>query len=75
MGMNYGAAKIGGSFQDDFALPGGMLGSLGSVAGLFDVPSFGWAVICSVGNFVFYAVLCGTLLKLVNRMFRKAEVA
>jgi hypothetical protein len=66
--MNCGAARIGGAFQDDFALPGGTLGPLGSAAGLFDAPSLGWAVVCIVGNFVFYAVLCWILLKLVNRM-------
>jgi hypothetical protein len=73
--MNLGAAKIGGSFQDGFALPGGVLGSFGSIVGLFDAPSLGWAVACILGNFLFYAAMLWTILKLVKYMYRKAEVA
>ena len=43
--------------KDALAVPGALLGTIGSVAGLYDVPSGAWANVCITGNIVTYAVL------------------
>jgi hypothetical protein len=73
--MNLVAAQIGGAFKDNFALPGGVLGWLASTGGLFDTPSMGWAVVCVLGNLLFYAALWWAVLAFVlSRILRKQEV-
>ena len=39
--------------RDGLALPGGVVGMLGSIAGLYDTPSGPWAAVCIAGNFFF----------------------
>ena len=71
---NLVAARIGGAFKDNFALPGGVLGWLTSTVGLFDVPSLAWAIVCVLGNLLFYAALWWIVLNAMSsRIPRKPE--
>jgi hypothetical protein len=54
-------------FRDGLAFPGAVVGSLGSVAGLYDVPSGPWAFACMFGNFFFYAGVWLSLLSFAGR--------
>jgi hypothetical protein len=65
---NLGFAKIGGTVKDDFAMPGALLAMLGSNAGLYDTPSGAWAVVCIVGNLVFYAIVWWIILRTVSAL-------
>jgi uncharacterized membrane protein len=49
--------------SDGLALPGGVIGMLGSLVGLYDIPSGPWAIACVIGNFLFYSVLWRAVLK------------
>jgi hypothetical protein len=42
---------------DALAMPGGLLGVAGGVAGLYDIPSGVWAGVCLTGNLAFYTGL------------------
>jgi hypothetical protein len=63
----------GGSLRDSFAMPGGVIGSIGSMVGLYDMPSGAWAMVCIGGNFVFYATLWWVILWLVARLSSMAK--
>ncbi len=60
-----------GGLRDDLAMPGGIVGMLGSIVGLYDTPSGAWATVCIVGNFAFYATLWWFLLRVVARVSAK----
>ncbi len=52
---------------DALSMPGGVLGSLGSLVGGYDVPSGVWAAASIGGNFLFYAFIWWLILTLVVR--------
>jgi hypothetical protein len=54
-------------FRDGLALPGALISTLGSMVGLYDVPSGPWAVACMFGNFLFYAGVWWALLSFAVR--------
>jgi len=61
-------AHLGTSrISDGLALPGGVVGMLGSIVGLYDTPSGPWAAVCLAGNFLFYAGAWWVLLSLAVR--------
>ena len=43
--------------SDALAMPGAVLGSIGGIVGLYDIPSGSWAVVCIAGNLLFYSVV------------------
>ena len=53
--------------SDGLALPGGVIGMLGSLVGLYDIPSGPWAMACVIGNFLFYSALWWAVLRLARR--------
>jgi hypothetical protein len=53
--------------RDGFAIPGAVTGMLGSLIGLYDIPSGPWAIVCMIGNCLFYAALWWVLLSFVQR--------
>jgi hypothetical protein len=57
--------------RDGLALPGAVVSTLGSIAGLYDVPSGPWAIVCIFGNFLFYA---GVWLALLSFAVRRLTI-
>ncbi len=53
--------------RDGLAMPGAVLAMVGSVVGLYDVPSGPWAAACIAGNFVFYTILWWTVVRVLAR--------
>jgi hypothetical protein len=43
--------------RDALAMPGGLIGTLGGLVGLYEIPSGPWGAMCLAGNFLIYAVL------------------
>jgi uncharacterized membrane protein len=61
------AHRLSSRISDELALPGGFVGMVGSLLGFYDIPSGSWAVVCLIGNFLFYAVLWWALLSFAKR--------
>jgi hypothetical protein len=61
------AHQLPSRVSDGFALPGAVTGMLGSIVGLYDIPSGPWAIVCMIGNFLFYAALWWVLMRFVHR--------
>ena len=58
-------------FRDGLALPGAVVGTLGGITGLYDVPSGPWAFVCMFGNLLFYA---GVWLALLSFAVRRLTI-
>jgi len=69
--LNLVVAAIGGSFKDAFAMPGAVVGMLGSVTGIYDTPSRAWAIACVVGNVVFYSAILWVMLVMATPLISK----
>ena len=54
--------------KDALAMPGALFGTIGSLEGLYDVPSGAWANVCVVGNIVTYSVVWWIILRTVVRL-------
>jgi hypothetical protein len=61
-------ASVG--LSDAFAMPGAVFGTTGGMAGLYDIPSRRWAVVCIIGNLLFYSALWWVVISLVVRLRR-----
>lgn len=53
--------------SDELALPGAVVGMLGSLVGMYDIPSGPWATVCVIGNFLFYSALWWAALRFAGR--------
>jgi hypothetical protein len=61
------ARELPSRISDGLALPGAVVGMLGSLVGIYDIPSGPWAIVCMIGNFLFYSVLWWALLSFAKR--------
>jgi len=55
--------------SDALSIPGALVGKLGGVAGLYDIPSGVWAKVFIAGNFVTYGVVWWIVARLLVRLW------